>query len=406
MSNIKSEQLKSDLSLEIALDQPLNSLEINEEISRSLGKNNVDYIIYKRKKVICYKNRIAFLTAAVTYLGGTGQHPIFKKRIQLPKWWKDFTKENPQLIVKFLGVYHYKGNIVFIDFKPDTYLKRKMNNSSAFVYTNDFYQAMKEGVFTRIDVKGNQRSAIKFTYFKDYIEGKSRVSTDNKIIKVFEDFNDIFAFEHTITIEDALKVMLDTNDIHSIRQTEWAGWYLENRIKNYLENNKLDKIIKYIGKTNKKKGELDFDLWFDESQFYGDMKASDIEEKQVLGNDKNNIYESINRYEKFWYVIYEHETDKEKNLEATLMREAFLKSASLWLEPKQHKREYKYHRPLKKSVRFKSMMIIELNRVNCNKILSIYNQGLEPNGGKRNPKVKLDKNNIENFIIYNYSKEQ
>lgn len=406
MANIKSEQLTSNLNLEIALDQPLSSSEMTEEISRCLGKENISIISLDHKKIPCYKNKIVFLTAAVTYLGGTGQHPIFKKRIQLPNWWKQFVKDNPQYDVRFLGVYHYKGNIVFIDFKKDTYLKRKMHNSSAFVYTNDFYQAMKEGVFTRTDVKGNDRSAVKFTSFKKYIEGKSKLSSDDKIIKVFSDFNGVFAFDRKITITDALKIMLDTNDLHSIRQTEWAGWFLENRIKNYLKVNKLDKIVKYIGASNKKKDELDFDLWFDESQFYGDMKASDIQEKQVLGNDKDNIYESINKYDKFWYVIYEHESQKEKGLEAMKMREAFLKSASLWLEPKKHKKPYKFHRPLKKSVCFKSMMIVELNRINCNEALTIYNQGLEPNGNKRNMKVKLDKTNIDNFIVYNYTPNQ
>ena len=156
------------------------------------------------------------------------------------------------------------------------------------------------------------------------------------------------------------EIMLKTGDLKSIRQTEWAGWYLENRIKIYLKNRKLDKIIKYVGKSNKKKGELDFDLWFDEFQFYGDVKASDIKEKKVLGNDTHNFYESINKYDRFWYVIYEHETQKEKRNEGRLMRKAFLKRAELWIEPKY---KHEKHRPLKTNVCFKSMMIIELNRI-------------------------------------------
>ena len=48
------------------------------------------------------------------------------------------------------------------------------------------------------------------------------------------------------------------------------------------------------------------------------------------------------------------------------------------------------------------MKIFELNRVNLNETLSIFNQGHQPNGDKRPPKFLINKQNIDNFIIYSY----
>ena len=405
MANLKSEQIKSDLNLEIALDEPLTKKKMNERLAACFEVDRCSFIRYNNNKILCYDNRIVFLVKAVTYLGGNGQHPIFKKRIQLPDWWKDFVLSNPKYDIRFIGVYHYQNNIVFIDFIKDTYIKNKMHNSSAFVYTNDIYQAMKEGIFSRLDVKGNTRFAIKYTKFKEYILGYSSNTKDDRLLGAFENFNNSFIFNKELGIVDALKTMYETNDIGSIRETEWAGFYLENRMKTFIKDNDLENIIKFVGKSRKKREQLDFDLWFDECQFYGDLKASDKKKNETPGNDSDNFFECINKYDRFWYVVYEHDTEKEVNREACSLREKYLKSVGLWKEPVKHKKPYAYHRPLKLSVNFKSMMILELNRINCHDLLSIYNQGTEPNGEKRNTKVKINKKNVENFIVYNYIAE-
>ena len=54
----------------------------------------------------------------------------------------------------------------------------------------------------------------------------------------------------------------------------------------------------------KKHGELDFDLWFNEEKFFGDLKASDEAKKEAPANDQENFLECINTHDKFWYIIY------------------------------------------------------------------------------------------------------
>lgn len=401
MANLKSEQITSGLDLIIDEDQPLSQKQINEVLINCLGTSDCSFVDGK----VCYKNKVVFLTKAVTYLGGNGQHPIFKKRIQLPNSWKEFCFSHNNYDVRFLGIYHYNGNIVFVDFDKDTYINRKMNNSSAFVYINDLYKAMQEGVFERLDVKGNTRHTIKYTKFKDYINGTFTISVlDRTPLHAFKVFNSkYFTFNKYINIVDALRTMYQTKDFKRLRQTEWPGWYLENRVENFIIDFKYDDVMKFVGSSNKKKNDLDFDIWFVSEQHYGDLKASDLSKKETPGNDSDSFFESLNKFGKFWYIVYEHNTEKETDeLEASKLREDYLKSINEWKEPRKHKREYAFHRPLKLNVDFKSMMIIELNRVNCHEALSVYNQGVQPDGGKRNTKVKINKNNIDNFIIYSY----
>ena len=56
MANIKSEQLRSDLSLEINYDQPLTIKNIINKTINILGKENCEIIKILNKKVLCYKH--------------------------------------------------------------------------------------------------------------------------------------------------------------------------------------------------------------------------------------------------------------------------------------------------------------------------------------------------------------
>jgi hypothetical protein len=49
------------------------------------------------------------------------------------------------------------------------------------------------------------------------------------------------------------------------------------------------------------------------------------------------------------------------------------------------------------------MMIIELNHLNFREALSTFSQGHQPDGSKRRPKLKIDKRNIDNFVVYRYA---
>ena len=54
---------------------------------------------------------------------------------------------------------------------------------------------------------------------------------------------------------------------------------------------------------------------------------------------------------------------------------------------------------MKRSGILVSMHILEFNQFN-EKYISNFDQGKQPDGQSRQPKIKIDKKNIENFIIY------
>lgn len=406
MANIKSEQVRSDLSLELDYDQHLSISLMIKTIENILGKDNCSIEKFNNKKLLCYKHagkKEILLLASVTYMGGNGQHPIFKKRMQLKNWYKDVVlsyKNDPKSNVRFIGVYHYQNNIVFVEAMKDSYMGKKMNSSAAHIYTNDLFQAMKEGIFYREDRNKNVIAAIKYIKFKDYLDGTLKPSNDDLLV-IFQKFNAEFEFENWLKATKAIPEMHKAG-WNKWKETEWPGWFLEYRFDSFLRKNNLEHKIKYIGSSHKKDGELDFDLWFDSDNFYGDLKASDTDKKEAPGNDQSNFLECINKYDKFWYVIYEHNTikdSKENNYEATRFRTNYIKNNNEWPANKEWD-ELSYYSRMKNSVQFIRMYIIELNRINYRIALNDFNQGKQPNGVKRKPKFKITKNNIENFVIF------
>lgn len=406
MANLKSEQLRSDLSLDINKDQPLSTKEMQRNVINILGKDNCYIEKFGNKNLLCYKhdNKIEILLlAAITYMGGNGQHPIYKKRIQLKKWYKDVVnyyncKQNYN--VRFIGVYHYQSNIVLVEFLKDTYIIKKMNSSAAHVYTNDLYQAMKDGIFKRKDRNRNEIITIKYIKFKDYLDNKMD-KTNNDLFNIFALFNASDYFGKWISAKNAIPEMYN-NHWNKWKETEWPGWYLEFKMDKFIKEKCLERKILYVGSSHKRAGELDFDLWFGDDNFYGDLKASDITKKEAPGNDQQNFIDCINKYDRFWYVIYEHDTikDSEKtDYEATRFRTNYIKNNNEWPNNKKFD-ELSYYKRMKNSIKFVKMYIIELNRINFRNVLSDFNQGRQPSGDARKPKFKISKNNIDNFIVY------
>jgi hypothetical protein len=165
--------------------------------------------------------------------------------------------------------------------------------------------------------------------------------------------------------------------------------------------------MRYVGCSLKREGDLDFDIRFEEENFYGDLKASDIKKKETPGNDQENLIECIYQYDKFWYVIYEHETIKDSeatNYEATKARNHYIKSVDASYEND----EMSYHGRMKNSVKFVKMSIIELNHVNFREALTDFNQGCQPDGKARKPKFNINKKVLENdnFVVFRYTYKQ
>lgn len=291
--------------------------------------------------------------------------------------------------------------MVFIDFKKDTYLLKKGHNSSAHVYTNDLFQAMTYGIFTKEDQFGNTITAVRKDRFKDYLLNRQQKSAN--LFDLFRRFNCGFTFGQWLKALDVIKEM-HQNDWHQWRQTEWAGWFLEYRFNKFAVEENVTNQMRYVGSSLKREGDLDFDIRFDEEDFYGDLKASDIKKNDTPGNDQHNLIECIYRFDKFWYVIYEHETIKDSeqlNYEATRARNRYIKS----VDPSYDKDELSYCSRMKSEVKFVKMSIVELNRINFREALTDFHQGRQPDGSARALKFNINKEVLknDNFVVFRYN---
>lgn len=409
--NVDSEQITLDKNILIAQDQPLSPREMMSCLIEDLGEENCKIINFgKSKLVLEYKEgskRYHLLVRSCTYLGNP--HPIFKKRVQFPLWFNEYCRkmQDTDVEVRYLGVYHYSQenygkNIIYIDFDKETYLKKKGHNSSAHVYINDLYQSLIYGIFSKEDKKGNNITAIRRDKLSFYLK-KTKEYYGNELFDLFRQFNNGFTFGQWLNALDAIKEMY-TNGWQQWRQAEWAGWFLEYRFNKFTIDNNVTNKMRYVGSSNKGDGNLDFDIRFEQDDFYGDLKASDVSKNETPGNDQRNFVECIYRYDKFWYVIYEHETVKdssEPGYHATIDRNRFIKS----VDPKYNKDEMSYSSRMKKRVRFVKMTILELNRVNFRKALTDFLQGKQPSGEARNPKFNINKSTLkdDNFVVFRYS---
>lgn len=405
--NRPSEQIRSDFGLEIAYDQVLRSSKQQRiALTHYLGESNCSVKKILNRDVFVYKTdnkKYILLHKAITYLGNP--HPIFKKRIQMPSSWQEFCNDalSVQLDyeILFIGIYHYQGNVIFVDFKKETYLQHGLHNSSAHVYTNDLYQAVRNGVFHREDQFGNHIYSVRAKDFADYLIGVK--TGDNELFELFAQFNNGFSFGQWLYAVDKIKEMHDDNWRHW-QQAEWAGWFLEYKFNKFtLDNNTLD-LMKYVGSDNKshRSDTFDFDIWFGRDQFYGDLKASDITKSSSPGNDQETFVECINKHDRFWYVIYEHETIKDSEdteYKATRERNQYIRSVF----PKYDKDDMSYHARMKNSVRFVRMTILELNNITFREVLSDFNQGRQPDGKSRQKKFLIKKNEIEKYVVYRYT---
>lgn len=409
--NVDSEQITLDKSLVVAQDQPLSDRQLQECLFNTLGKGRCKILkVPSRKWALEFVDNgkvYHLLVRSCTYLGNP--HPIFKKRVQLPLWFNEYVRnihaENPNIDVRYIGVYHYGDvhhgdNVIFVDFNKETYLTKRGHNSSAHIYTNDLFQAMTYGVFTKEDYFGNRISTIRKDKFKDYICGKTFQT--NSLFELFRQFNCGFSFGKWLKALDVIKEM-HKNEWHQWRQGEWAGWFLEYKFNKFTIDNDITGQMRYVGSSLKRDGDLDFDIRFDENDFYGDLKASDVKKHVTPGNDQENLIECIYKFDKFWYVIYEHETIKDSDVgyEATKGRNNYIKS----VDPTYYKGKMSYHGRMKNSVKFVKMSIVELNRINFREALTVFNQGHQPDGSARKPKFNINKNVLENdnFVVFRYT---
>lgn len=397
------EQLNKQGEVVEDFDQPLQPKQIRELLSSVLGEGlSLESTEGRHNLPVYHRNdgrRVLLLTRSITYLGHP--HPTFKKRIQLPTFFKETAlkhQDDPTTDVCYLGVYAYQDVRLFVAFDTSGYIQGKSHNSSAHVYTNDLYQALLHGTFQKEDANGNLIRVVAPEHLADLLNGTPL--QNNPALEVFHRFNHEFIFNQELTAQEAITQM-KSNGWGQWRQTEWPGWYLEYRLYTFLKENHLQETIQYTGLALKGDDELDFDLYFPLDRFQGDLKATDINQRESPGNDQGNFMRSLNKHGRFWYVLYEHHTQKDldvPNHPATRFRVQLLRE-----EGREDLKDDSYLRKMKYSVNFQRMMIIEVNPANAPHILKDFHQGHQPDGSKRKPKFLINKRNIDNFVIYRYT---
>ncbi len=365
-------------SITIDYDEKLSPKEIREIVRQDFN------FVNDSNPYICFINskEIKLYIKQITYLGHP--HLAFKKRIQISKGWQiGLSEENAYL----MGVYKYKDTTLYTLFDKKNFITRITNNASAHVSTFDLLNAQQKGVFTKKDIRDNKitcirRDLIYYTLSK-IVKNESILSQE---IILFEDFK-LSLNSHYHGIECYSELI--ANNYRNKYQPEWFGFYLEYKFEDFLENNSYYKsICCYQSKKSKK--DIDLDLNFN-NEFLGDLKTHSNESRAILGNDTENINKALRKYGKLWYIVFNHNTfrDSDYNFQVTFFWNTELKKEKLM----------SYSKRMKNRIQLTDFMKLEINNYN-NRYLSVFNQGINSNKLPREPKIKIDKKMINNFLIY------
>lgn len=398
VGSIPVDQIGSHGELLSHVDVRLSNKEKDDLLLAALPGAVVETISGER--VVRFGDQV-ILRKQVTHLGNPW--PAFKKRIQIPRRWLDVHRQvtEARLRPRFVGIYQHGSVTIFVDFDPTTYVGRKANNSAAHVATNDLFQAQTLGAFSREDRNGNALTSVRPDKFADYLQGDEQPEPQQ--LQAFARFNADFL------TGERLEALLAIGEMHEDKwpdrfQGEWPGFYLEYRFDRFSRTNALQAEVAF--QKVKQRGGFDYDLVIErdsEDTYFGDLKASDVRSRESLGNDAEQIRKCIAQYGRFWYVIYEHDTwhGRDEDHEPT-------RAWNAWRRDVGHvnRKEYdplSYSSRFKSAVAFKKMSILEVNQANFHLVLEEFNQGKQPNGAGRAPKVKITKKNIDNFLIYSAS---
>lgn len=402
MGNTVVDQITPDGSLSHDVDSTLSQKRRLGLILDALPGATLERIA--GTKVAVYGNH-AILSKQVTYLGNPWE--AYKKRIQIPKEWAATYADAQRAGLKphFVGVYHYDGTTVFVDFDPSTYVKHGLNNSSAHVSTNDLFQAQTLGEFSRVDQNDNRLTSIRADHFKSYM--RVGYEEQNPHVDALDRFSTDFLDGRKIDALSAVQEMYAAGWKDKF-QNEWQGFYLEYRLDSFIRQHDLEHVIAV--QKMKRKAEYDYDLRLLRSgvtEHFGDLKASAIGTSESPGNDEAHFYDCLDQYGRFWYVIYEHQTWKGRD-NGNLSTIAW----NAWRQSVGHKQrkpgydELSYWKKFKEAVLFNRVRVLEVNHANAGIVLSGgFQKGFKQADGvtDRNGKVNIMKKEIDNFLIYSKS---
>ncbi len=337
----------------------------------------------------------------ITYLGNP--HPIYKKRIQISNDLSEFYKTSIKKGYKpvLLGVYTYKDNHIFCGFKIEDYLNKKAHNSSAHVMTDDIAAAVLDKYFQKVDYFKNNITVFSGSAVNTFLDelfsddsnyetieisrNKQEKTISKEVIETIVDF-----FTHEEKEWNGIECYREMigDDYRNKYQPEWAGFYLEYTFEKYLKNNSLSRLITYA--QDKKKGGIDLDLYFPETAQYGDLKAHSNHSKAIQGNDWGTIEQLIKEGKHIYYIVCEHSTQKDVDYDFEVTQ--------YWNKAQNKSNLLSYSKRMKHSVKLTVAYILDINHENY-KYLSKFKQGINANGKPREPKIMIDMENLQHFII-------
>lgn len=344
-----------------------------------IRKEKHHYVFERNKKeyILLVKN--------ITYLGHP--HSIHKKRIQVPNQWTPLLKKENSFLI---GIYHYKDNIVFALFDK----KLRGKSSSAHISTIDILKAVESGVFRKTDKQNNDLVvflADKLNEVFNLLIKKEKVQ-NVKEIEVFDIFSS--SLETKWDGINSYKEMIHAK-FSQAYQAEWPGFYFEHMFEKFLNNNTVyKKTCIYV--RDKKIGGLDFDVKFIKGKFYGDLKTHSEKSSSVLGNDKKSVERVLRDHSKLWYIVLELTPRKDSDFGCTVSKFWNKKLSEL---RSADKKDDSYCGRMKYDVVLTNLYILEINKFN-KRYISDFNQPKNSDGKLREMKIKIDKRDLENFVIY------
>ena len=221
--------------------------------------------------------------------------------------------------------------------------------------------------------------------FYKYKFSHNEIESKIEIVNTFDDFfasisKDWYGIE-------CYQEMIEANYNNKF-QSEWGGFYLEFLLNQYIEEKNISNIIRF----NKQKAinKIDLDLYFPKINSFGDLKTHSESSGGILGNDLETIKKIIENG-KIYYVVCNHKTTKDKDNEYIV--------TTFWNTVQGKDNLMSYANKMKHSIHLESFYILEINKYNF-KYIDIFNQGINSDGKKRNPKISISNKNINNFIIH------
>ncbi len=383
----KVEQITKDSQVLLDYDKPVSLSEVRTLLAKWFsevgGNRNPFKVAYNGHYInICVKS--------VSYLGHP--HPIYKKRIQIPKEWRKVLQNDNTLL---LGIYRYKKNIVLVVFDKAKYKNNQLNNSSAHVYTLDIQKAIEFGIFSKTDNNGNKITTCREDCFTTFLDGFVKGQSPDLPVEI--DFLDKFATSVPREwLGKSCYSKMFADDYRNAAQPEWPAFYLEYLFEKYSSDNSYTrKICVFV--SNKSASGLDFDLNF-HNAFLGDLKCHSDKSATILGNDKLSVNEAIKQYGKLWYIVFSHSTEKD-SAHGHIVTKFWNRLLNARNGAFKKKDELSYGEKMKYSVRHNTFLILEINAAN-KKYVADFNQGMQPSGEARATKISIPEKAINNFLIY------